>query len=123
MTDFKGCDLIDKIKFSSFYKIMLMIRLARFGKKQQPVFRVVINEKSKGVGGDYLELLGTYNPRTKKLDLKTERITYWLSKGAQTSPTIHNLLVDQKIITGPKRKATANRKPKEEAKPAEAPKS
>ncbi len=105
---------------------MLMIRLARFGKKQQPVFRVVINEKSKGVHGDYLELLGTYNPRTKKLDLKIERIAYWLSKGAQTSPTINNLLVDQKIIIGPKRKATANRKAKvevKEAKPAEAPKS
>lgn len=95
---------------------MLVIRLSRFGKKKQPVYRLIINEKHKDTRGDYLENLGFYNPRTKEIKLKAERIKYWLEKGAQTSATVHNLLVDQKIIKGPKVKASYRPKPKEEKK-------
>ncbi len=80
---------------------MLMIRLRRVGKKNQPMYRVIISEKGRDTQGKYLELLGTYNPRTQPVtvNLNSERITYWMSKGAQASPTVHNLLVDQKILT------------------------
>lgn len=83
---------------------MLIIRLARFGRKKQPSYRVIINEKSKDTRGDYLEQLGNYNPRTKPktIQFNTERIQYWLSKGAQASDTVHNLLVAQGIIKGDK---------------------
>jgi small subunit ribosomal protein S16 len=98
---------------------MLTIRLSRVGKKKQASFKVIISEKAKDTLGTYLELLGHYNPHTNKAELKAERIKYWLGKGAQTSGTVHNLLVDQKIITGEKIKV-ANIKKKKEGEKTEA---
>jgi len=51
-----------------------------------------------------VEVLGFLNPLTKEKQLKTERIKYWLSVGAQPSDTIHNLLVSEKIIEGKMKK-------------------
>ena len=94
---------------------MLMIRLSRVGKKHHPLYRVVISEKRKDMAGDYLELLGQYDPHTNIANLKAERIKYWISKGAQTSGTVHNLLVGNKIIIGDKIKvANIKRKKKDE---------
>lgn len=76
---------------------MLKIRLQRIGKKGQAYFRVVLVEHTKKPKGEYLELLGTYNPHQKEMKVKKERIEYWISKGAQTSPTVNNLLVNYKI--------------------------
>ncbi len=95
---------------------MLTIKLSRKGKKNQPFFRVILLEKSKDPWGDFLEDLGFYNPLTKKISLKTERIKYWLSQGVQPTATVHNLLINQNIIKGKKMKAAKNRK-KEEEKP------
>ena len=81
---------------------MLKIRLQRIGKKKQAHFRLVVNEHTMKPQGKYLELLGNYNPHTKKLNVKPERISYWRSKGAQLSPTANNLLINQNIITGEK---------------------
>lgn len=83
---------------------MLAIRLSPTGKKGQKFFRVIVSEKTKDVFGDYIELLGNYNPHPNpaQATLKVERIKYWLSQGAQPSATVHNLLVDQKIIDEPK---------------------
>ncbi len=85
---------------------MLTIRLSRVGKIKQPSYRLVVSEKSKDPWGDVLEILGTYNPRREPADVqfKTDRIAYWLGKGAQTSDTVWNLLVDCKLVTGEKRK-------------------
>jgi len=78
---------------------MLVIRLTRKGKKNQPFFRVVVADKRRSAkGGRTVEDLGYKNPLTKKISLKKERILYWISKGAQPSATIHNLLVSEKII-------------------------
>ncbi|MDD5043781.1 MAG: 30S ribosomal protein S16 [Patescibacteria group bacterium] len=79
---------------------MLSIRLSRVGKTKQPSYRLIVVEKSKDPFGTYLEQLGFYNPRTnpKTIQLNAERIKYWIGKGAQPSDTIHNLLVDAKII-------------------------
>ncbi len=99
---------------------MLTIKLARRGKKNQPTFKLIILEKHKDPFGDYLENLGWWNPRTKKGDFKKERILYWISKGAQLTDSVHNLLVNQKIITDKKRKIKIRpSKKKTEAKPAE----
>jgi len=98
---------------------MLIIRLSRVGKKKQASFKVIISEKAKDTLGTYLELLGHYNPHTNKAELKADRIKYWLGKGAQTSGTVHNLLVDQKIIIGEKIKV-ANIKKKKEGEKTEA---
>jgi len=84
---------------------MLAIKLSRMGKKNQPFFRIIVLEKTKDPFGDYLELLGNYNPKTKEINLKNERIKYWLSQGAQPTVTVHNLFVKQGVIEGDKQKA------------------
>jgi small subunit ribosomal protein S16 len=81
---------------------MLVIKLSKTGKTNKKMFRLVILEKGRDPYGDFLENLGFYNPHTKELKTKPERIKYWLSKGAQMTKTINNLLVGEKIIDGQK---------------------
>jgi len=88
---------------------MLVIRLQRLGKKKQPTYRVVVSEKTKDTQANSLEILGHYNPvfSSKKLELKEDRIKYWLSKGAQASGTVHNLLIKAGVVSGDKKKSVA----------------
>ena len=74
--------------------IVLMIRLARFGARKQPYYRVVVIEKRLARNGRSLEIVGTYNPRTNPatVDLKTERIQHWVGLGAQLSERVGKLL-------------------------------
>ncbi|HNP75581.1 MAG TPA: 30S ribosomal protein S16 [bacterium] len=88
---------------------MLSIRFSRKGKKKYPIYRLIITEKQKDPFGDYLENLGTYNPHTKEVQLKVERIKYWLSQGAQATATVHNLLVGQKVIAAEKVRASKSK--------------
>ncbi|HBV58035.1 MAG TPA: 30S ribosomal protein S16 [Candidatus Magasanikbacteria bacterium] len=85
---------------------MLTIRLSRFGATKRPTYRLIVSEKARDPWGKYLEELGFYNPKVKPpvIQLKVDRIKYWISKGAQTSSTINNLLINQKIIEGKKRR-------------------
>ena len=100
---------------------MLKIRLSRIGKRGQAYFRVVVVEHTKKPKGEYLELLGTYNPHEKVLKVKKDRIEYWISKGAQASPTVNNLLVNHKIWDKPKVQSWKPKvKPKTEAPAAKA---
>ena len=84
---------------------MLTIRLQRVGKRNNPAFRVVLMDARRSAkSGDFLEILGSHNPRRKSLfSIKKDRVSHWLSKGAQPSNTIHNLLVREKVIDAPKR--------------------
>lgn len=81
-----------------------MIRLARTGKKKQAYFRLIVSEKTKDTHGDYLEALGHMNPHAnpRELTLKEDRIAYWISQGAQLSPTVHNILVEKGIVKADK---------------------
>ena len=89
---------------------MLVIRLTRIGKKNQPSFRlVVVDKRVSASAGKSVEILGTYNPLTKGKTFKKERILYWISKGAQPSASVNNLLVTEKIIEG-KKVASHNKK-------------
>lgn len=83
---------------------MLKIRLQRVGRKAEPSFRLVLTDsKNSTKSGKYLEILGNYDARRgEKSEFKAERISHWISKGAQTSATVHNLLVTKKIINGKK---------------------
>lgn len=82
---------------------MLKIRLARIGRKNDPTFRVVVTEHTRGPkSGKHVEILGNYNPKTDTIALEGERILHWISNGAQVSDTVHNLLVGQGIISGKK---------------------
>lgn len=91
-----------------------MIRLARRGKKNKPFYRVVVSEKARDLFGRALDIVGHYNPTSPQKDcvLDGERIRYWLSKGAQASPTMHNLLIKEKIIEGEKIQGITKKKEK-----------
>jgi len=99
-----------------FDTIMLSIKFSRRGKKNQPFFKVIVLEKTKDPFGDFLEDLGYYDPLSKKLSLKAERIKYWLSHGAQPTKSVHNLLVSQEIIKADKVKVSKKHKKKKEEK-------
>ncbi len=73
---------------------MLMIRLARFGAKKKPFYRVVVIEKERARNGRSLEVVGHYNPLTKpaQVTLKHERLEHWVKSGAQMSDTVQRLL-------------------------------
>ena len=82
---------------------MLMIRLQRVGRKNDPAFRVVLTDSKNGPrSGRYLEILGSYNARGGKAQLEKDRLKHWLSVGARPSGTIHNLLVSHKILSSKK---------------------
>lgn len=73
---------------------MLMIRLARIGARKQPYYRVVVIEKERARNGRSVEVVGTYNPRTDppSIDLKRDRVDYWVSKGAKMSERVGKLV-------------------------------
>jgi len=81
---------------------MLTIKLSQVGKTNKKMFRLIISEKSRDPYGNVLEILGSYNPHSKELRAKADRVQYWLGKGAQMTATINNLLVEKKIISGTK---------------------
>ncbi len=70
-----------------------MIRLARVGARKQPHYRVVVIEKDRARNGRSVEVVGTYNPRTTpaSLELKRDRIDYWVGNGAQLSDRVVKL--------------------------------
>lgn len=117
---------------------MLKIRLQRTGRNQEKTFRLVLTEsKNSTKSGKFLEVLGNHDFRVKNgTTINKERALYWMSKGVKLTPTVHNLFIVEKIITGkkinvlpkktvPKKEETAAEAPKTEAKaekatPAEA---
>ena len=86
---------------------MLTIRLQRVGKKKLATYRLIVSEKSRDTHDRYVEQLGSFNPHAKENSFvpKIERIKYWISQGAATSATIHNLLLSAGIIEGKKVKS------------------
>ncbi len=72
----------------------MMIRLSRKGVKKKPRYRVVIIDKARARDGRFVEIVGNYNPQTDpaQIELKSERIEYWLGKGAQPSATVRSFL-------------------------------
>lgn len=102
---------------------MQSIRFQRTGKKKAPHYRVIVTEKTRDPWGKHTELLGHYNPRTKEVVLKEDRVTYWISVGAQPTDSVRNLLIKSGLIKGDKAKATTvskKRQAKLDAKKAEA---
>jgi len=83
---------------------MLKIRLQRVGRKNAPVFRVVVTDsKNSTKSGRFKEIVGSLDARKKGFDtLDKERIQYWISQGVQLTERLHNLFIDEKIIEGKK---------------------
>jgi small subunit ribosomal protein S16 len=73
---------------------MLMIRLARFGAKKKPTYRVVVIDKERARDSRAVEVVGIYNPlsKPKAVKLEHERIAHWMKNGAQPSSTVARLI-------------------------------
>jgi small subunit ribosomal protein S16 len=71
-----------------------MIRMARFGAKKKPTYRIVVIDKERARDSRSVEVVGTYNPVSQPpvVNLNHERIQYWLKSGAQPSDTVSRLL-------------------------------
>jgi len=80
--------------------LAVKLRLRRMGKKKQPIYKIVAADARSPRDGKFIEDLGLYNPLTKPhtVNLKEERVNYWLSNGAQPTDTVRSLL-RQKGIT------------------------
>ena len=82
---------------------MLMMRLQRVGRKNDPSFRVVVCDKRTGPKSNKnIDILGSYNPKMDHVQIDADKAKDWLSKGVQPSDTVHNILVGQKVIEGKK---------------------
>ena len=103
---------------------MLRIRLRRTGRSKAPHYRVVVADQRAPRDGDFVEIVGHYNPRSqpKELVLKEERVRHWLERGAQPSETVHRLLHRQGLIgrPPPQRPPKPTRAEREAAAAAEA---
>jgi small subunit ribosomal protein S16 len=73
---------------------MLMIRLARFGSKKKPTYRLVVIDKERARDSRAVEVVGTYNPvaQPTAVNLNHERIQHWIKNGAQPSDTVARLM-------------------------------
>ena len=104
---------------------MLTIKLAKVGKKNKKMFRIIISEKARDPYGKALEILGVYNPYTKDLKIKSDRVKHWLERGSSMTPSVNNLLVENKVIEGKKEKnsrpGTPNKRKVERAEKEKAP--
>ena len=73
---------------------MVRIRLRRMGAKKKPFYRIVVAHKDSPRDGRFIEIVGTYDPRTQPetVELKTDRVNHWLSQGAQPSDSVGRML-------------------------------
>lgn len=76
------------------------IRLARHGAKKKPFYRIVVANSESPRDGRYLENVGTYDPKDTptRVTLKTERVQYWLGKGATPTDTVKTLLIEKGVL-------------------------
>ena len=84
---------------------MLKIRLQRVGRKHEPKFRLVLTDSKNGPkSGRFLEVLGSYDSRIDNAveAFNVEAIKAWMAKGAQLSDTVHNFLIEKKVLSGKK---------------------
>jgi len=76
------------------------IRLARHGAKKRPFYRIVVADVESPRDGKYLELVGTYNPLLEpaEINVKTDRVKYWLGQGALPTDTVKNILKKEGVF-------------------------
>lgn len=83
---------------------MVTIRLSRGGAKKRPFYHIVVTDSRNRRDGRYIERLGFFNPMAKgqeeRLRFDKERIDYWVSKGAQKSDRVSQLVKVKSVPTG-----------------------
>jgi len=71
---------------------LVKIRLKKMGRKKLPVYKIVVADAKSKRDGKAIDILGTYNPKSKELQLDVEKVKEWLSKGAQPTPRVASLI-------------------------------
>ena len=81
----------------------LRIRLARFGAKKRPFYRIIVTNSESPRDGSFLEILGTYDPNQDpaKVTVKEELVKEWLAKGAKPTDTVASLLKKHQAAAAP----------------------
>lgn len=95
---------------------MIKLRLQRRGKKNYATYRVVAADQHAPIQGKFLADLGSYNPHTKAFLVKADLVSTWMSKGAQPSATVHNLLVSHNLLAAEKVRSWRPKKKADEKK-------
>jgi small subunit ribosomal protein S16 len=91
---------------------MLMMRLNRVGRKNNPAYRIVVVDKRTSTKSNKtIDLLGSYNPKLGVISINAEKAKHWLANGVQASDTVYNMLISQKVIEGKKRNALPKKSP------------
>lgn len=100
---------------------MLKIRLKRVGRKHDASYRMIVTEAGRGVSSNkFVDLIGSYDPRTNRKDIDAAKAKDWISKGAQPSDTVFNLLIDAGAIEARKKNVLPKKSAPVVEKPAEA---
>ncbi len=71
---------------------MVRIRLKKMGRKKLPIYKIIVTDERAKRDGRAVDVLGTYNPKSKELQINVEKIQEWISKGAQPTPRVTSLL-------------------------------
>jgi len=101
---------------------MLKIRMQRTGRINQPSYRLIVVEHTESPKtGSFVERVGTYNPVSKERKIDTDRVRYWISKGAQPSGTVHNMLVTIGVLNEKKVNVLPKKSPPKKEGEATAP--
>jgi small subunit ribosomal protein S16 len=91
---------------------MLMMRLQRVGRKNDPSYRIIVTDKRTGPkSSKHVDLLGFYSPKSGTVEIDAQKVKHWLSHGVKPSITLHNMLVSKKIIEGKKLNALSRKSP------------
>ncbi len=80
---------------------MIKIRLQRHGKRNYPVYRIVVADSRWRRDGKVIEVLGHYNPKIKEdFNVNLDRYEYWVSKGAQPTSRVVSIVKLQRKLKG-----------------------
>lgn len=95
--------LTNNANLLSLSALMLKMRLQRVGRKNDPSYRVVVTDsRTSPKSNKHVALLGSYNAKMNNFEVDGEKAKEWIAKGVQVSPTVHNLLINKKVIEGKK---------------------
>lgn len=83
-------------------RFMLRIRLQRRGKRNYAAYRVVVADQRAPIKGKFIADVGFYNPHTNEFSVDAKQVKKWIGNGAQPTPTVHNMLIEKKVIKGKK---------------------
>jgi len=79
--------------------VPVKIRLRRTGAKKVPFYRIVVADSRCSPKGKFIEKLGWYDPRAKKIEADKEKILSWTNKGAQLTNSVRRLLINLSVLS------------------------